>query len=214
MSGLCIKSDYTDFYDVLSNNNSIITYNRYLSQCKQRGSALKYLRSLGIKTLDIKQVNQFFRGDGPIVVYKDPMGHHGNGKAIMSVDDAMQYYSNCVASNYYNKDGFTIKYLQIGKRRFILCFNLCAIVDYNTLQIDGNVEEVAGLIDIKENTSEFNRLIGLPIFSIDYISNGCEMIATDFNEVENLHNINMDRYLDYNTVITEIIDALTVYNKI
>ncbi len=28
--------------------------------------------------------------------------------------------------------------------------NLCAIVDYNTLQIDGNVEEVAGLIDIKE----------------------------------------------------------------
>ena len=40
------------------------------------------------------------------------------------------------------------------------------------------------------------------------------MIATDFNEVENLHNINMDRYLDSNTVITEIIDALTVYNKI
>lgn len=204
MSGLCIKSDYTDFYDVLSNNNSIITYNRYLSQCKQRGSALKYLRSLGIKTLDIKQVNQFFRGDGPIVVYKDPMGHHGNGKAIMSVDDAMQYYSNCVASNYYNKDGFTIKYLQIGKRRFSLCFK----------KNEAGTLDVGTLIDIKENTSEFNRLIGLPIFSIDYISNGCEMIATDFNEVENLHNINMDRYLDSNTVITEIIDALTVYNKI
>lgn len=204
MSGLCIKSDYTDFYDVLSNNNSIITYNRYLSQCKQRGSALKYLRSLGIKTLDIKQVNQFFRGDGPIVVYKDPMGHHGNGKAIMSVDDAMQYYSNCVASNYYNKDGFTIKYLQIGKRRFSLCFK----------KNEAETLDVGTLIDIKENTSEFNRLIGLPIFSIDYISNGCEMIATDFNEVENLHNINMDRYLDSNTVITEIIDALTVYNKI
>lgn len=204
MSGLCIKSDYTDFYDVLSNNNSIITYNRYLSQCKQRGSALKYLRSLGIKTLDIKQVNQFFRGDGPIVVYKDPMGHHGNGKAIMSVDEAMQYYSNCVASNYYNKDGFTIKYLQIGKRRFSLCFK----------KNEAETLDVGTLIDIKENTSEFNRLIGLPIFSIDYISNGCEMIATDFNEVENLHNINMDRYLDSNTVITEIIDALTVYNKI
>lgn len=204
MSGLCIKSDYTDFYDVLSNNNSIITYNRYLSQCKQRGSALKYLRSLGIKTLDIKQVNQFFRGDGPIVVYKDPMGHHGNGKAIMSVDDAMQYYSNCVASNYYNKDGFTIKYLQIGKRRFSLCFK----------KNEAETLDVGTLIDIKESNSEFNRLIGLPIFSIDYISNGYEMIATDFNEVENLHNINMDRYLDSNTVITEIIDALTVYNKI
>lgn len=204
MSGLCIKSDYTDFYDVLSNKNSIITYNRYISQCKQRGSALKYLRSIGIKTIDIKQVNQFFRGDGPIVVYKDPMGHHGSGKEIMSVDEAMQYYSNCVASNYYSKDSFTIKYLQIGKRRFSLCFK----------KSETKTLDMGTLIDIKEVNSEFNRLIGLPIFSIDYISNGHEMIAIDFNEVENLHNIGMDRYVNSNTVITEIIDALTVYNKI
>lgn len=33
--------------------------------------------------------------------------------------------------------------------------NFCAIVDYNTLQIDGNVEEVAGLIDIKEKFESF-----------------------------------------------------------
>ena len=33
--------------------------------------------------------------------------------------------------------------------------NLCAIVDYNTLQIDGNVEDVAGLIDIKEKFESF-----------------------------------------------------------
>ena len=204
MSGLCIKSDYTDFYDVLSNDNSIITYNRYLNQCKQRGSALKYLRSLGIKTLDIKQVNQFFRGDGPIVVYKDPIGHSGMGKAIMTVDEAMQSYSNCVASKYYNTDGFTIKYLQIGKRRFSLCFK----------KNESETLDMGTLVDIKEITPEYNRLIGLPIFSIDYISNGYDMIATDFNEVENLHNLGIDRYLDSNAVITEIIDALTVYNKI
>lgn len=204
MSGLYIKSDYTDFYDVLSNNNSIITYNRYLSQCKQRGSALKYLRNLGIKTINIKQVNQFFRGDGPIVVYKNPMEHHGNGKAIMTVDDALQYYGNCVASSYYETDGFTIKYLQIGKRRFSLCFK----------KDKTETLTMGTLVDIKENYPEFNRLIGLPIFSIDYISNGHEMIATDFNEVEDLHRLGMDRYLDSNIVITEIIDALTVYNKI
>ena len=33
--------------------------------------------------------------------------------------------------------------------------NLCAIVDYNTVQIDGNVEDVAGLIDIKEKFESF-----------------------------------------------------------
>jgi hypothetical protein len=204
MSGLCIRSDFTDYYDMLSDDKSIITYNRYLSQSKQRGTALKYLRSLGIKTLEIKQVNTFFRGDGPIVVYTDPQGHNGNGKRIMTVDDAVRTYGNCIASKYLNTDGMTIKYLQIGKRRFTLYFKK---------EITQSLD-IGTLIDIKESSPEYNRLVGLPIFSIDYISDGQYMIATDFNEVENLSMIGMNRYLDSNTVINEIIDSLLIYNKI
>lgn len=33
--------------------------------------------------------------------------------------------------------------------------NLCVIVDYNNLQIDGNIEEVGGLVDIKEKFASF-----------------------------------------------------------
>ena len=33
--------------------------------------------------------------------------------------------------------------------------NLCVIVDHNGLQIDGNIEEVAGLVDIKEKFESF-----------------------------------------------------------
>lgn len=204
MGGLCIKSDFKDYYDILSEDNSIITYNRYISQCKQRGSALKYLRSLGIRTLEIKQVNQFFRGDGPIVVYTDPKGHHSVGKNVMTVDDAVQSYSNCIASKYYNTDNLTIKYLQIGKRRLTLCFKRNKSMSL----------ELGTLIDIKENTAEYNRLIGLPIFSIDYISDGQEMIATDFNEVEDLHRLGIDNYISAYDIVQEIKDALTVYNKI
>jgi hypothetical protein len=189
---------------MLSDDKSIITYNRYLSQSKQRGAALKYLRSLGIKTLEIKQVNTFFRGDGPIVVYTDPQGHNGSGKRIMTVDDAVRTYGNCIASKYWNTDGMTIKYLQIGKRRFSLYFK-----KETTQSL-----EIGTLIDIRENSPEYNRLVGLPIFSIDYISDGQYMIATDFNEVENLSMIGMNRYLDSNTVINEIVDSLLIYNKI
>ena len=53
MNGLCIKSDFNDYYDILNDNKSIITYDRYLSNSMQRGSALKFLRKLGIKTIDI-----------------------------------------------------------------------------------------------------------------------------------------------------------------
>lgn len=204
MSGLCIQSDFTDFYDILSDNNSIITYNRYIGNCMQRGSALKYLKRLGIKTLNIQQVNKFFRGDGPIVVYTDPKKHNGNGKVIMSVDEAMLYHENCVASSYYSNDGLTIKYLQIGKRRFTLYFK----------KTDKYSLNMGTLVDIRETTPEYNRLFGLPIFSIDYISNGKEMIATDFNQVENLGRLGINRFISSNDIIAEIKDALTIYNKV
>lgn len=204
MSGLCIKSDFNDFYDVLSDDNSIITYNRYINNSMQRGSALKYLRSLGIKTLEIGQVNSFFRGDGPIVVYTDPTKHHGTGKSIMTVDEAMNYNGNCVASKYYIDSDMTIKFLQLGKRRFTFYYK----------RDDGLSLDKGKIIDIRENTQEYNRLFGLPIFSIDYISNGQEMIATDFNEVEKLDSLGVQQFMSAENIITEIIESLRIYNKI
>lgn len=41
--------------------------------------------------------------------------------------------------------------------------NLCAIVDYNNLQIDGNVEKVAGLINIREKFEAF----GFNVIEVD-----------------------------------------------
>lgn len=205
MSGLHIKSDYSDYYDIMNNEKSIITYNRFIGNCNQRGSDLKYLRSIGIKTIEIKQVNEFFRGDGPIVVYKNTKGHHGEGKEIMSVDDALRSYSNYTASKYIMSDSqLSIKYLQIGKRRFTLYF-----------QKDKDITLDKGkLVDIKESTPAFNSLIGLPIFSIDYISNNREMLATDFNSVENLSLLGFGSYIKSEEVVSEIIDALTAYNRI
>lgn len=204
MSNLCIKSDFVDYYDFLSKDDSVFVYNRHIKDCKQRGTALKYLRYIGIKTIEIKQVDKFYRSDGPIVVYTNPKGHDSTGKRIMSIDEANQLYANCIASKYYEtEDNLTIKYLQIGKRRFTLCFRKTEALTLNSGQ----------LIDIKESVPEYNRLIGLPIFSIDYISNGHEMIATDFNEVQNLSYINMNRYISPEEVINEITEALAVYNK-
>lgn len=202
MSKLNINSDFTDYYDVLSDKNSIITYNRFLADSKQRGTALKYLRSIGIKTVELKQVNKFFRDDGPIIVYTNPKGHHGEGKKILSVDEALQSYENSIACKYY-EDTVTIKYVQIGKRRFTLCFQKFDPVTLN----------MGRLISIRESTPEYNRLVGLPIFSIDYISNGHEMLATDFNEVENLQRIGMNNYISARDVVAEIEESLKIYNK-
>lgn len=204
MSGLCIQSDFSDYYDIVSDKNSIITYHRYLRDCRQRGSALKFLRNVGIKTIDVKPVSTFLRGDGPIVVYKDPTQHHGHGKIIATVDEAMSAYQNYAASKYCMNSNLTIKYLQIGKRRLTLYFE-----KKNSVSLD-----IGTLVDIRESSPEYNRLFGLPIFSIDYVSNGIEMLATDFNEVENLQLLGLERYISATEIESEIKEALVVYNKI
>lgn len=204
MCSINIISDFTDYYDVLKDDKSCITYKRMLSESKQRATALKELRRLSIKTLDIKSVNQFTRYDGPIVVYTNPNEHHGLGKRIMTVEEAQQSYSNCVASQYIESSGLmTIKFLQIGKRRFSLMYKKA-----NTLSLD-----MGTLIDISESSQGYNNSIALPIYSIDYISVDNQMVATDFNEVENLGKLQIDRHLSKEDIINEIRESLLIYNK-
>lgn len=205
MTSLCIQSDFQDYYDNVSDTNGII-YNRRLSDVKQRGSALKYLRSLGVKTLELKQVSQFSYLDGDLVVYTDPKKHNGQGKKILTYEEAIANYSNFPAAKYLDDSlGITIKVLQIGKRRFNLTFKK----DPSNKTLNEGV-----LIDFKELNPGYNMLIGLPIFSIDYIAYGCEMIATDFNEVENLKRINFDRIISAQDIKEEIVNSLFVYNKV
>jgi len=204
MSNIKILSDFNDFYDDLSDNNSIITYNRMLQGCKQRGTALKYLRSLNIKTIETKQVSQFYDDDETLVVYTDPFGHNGEGKRILGVTEAKQNYSNCVASKYYVSDGLSIKFLQIGKIKINLCYK----------KTSDKTLDMGTLVDVTIDSGDYNRLIGIPIFSIDYISVNNKMLATDFNEVENLGRLGIQQYLTKEQIVDEIAKSLMLYNKI
>lgn len=205
MGGLNIESDFTDYYDILNDKDSLVTYRRFRSECKQRGTALKYLRSIGIKTVEVKQVNNYFIGDGLLVVYTNPAGHEGTGKKILSVSEALRSYGTCIASVYKEpKDLITLKYLQIGKRRFTLYYKKSEPISL----------DCGKLIDIREQPSEYNRILSLPIYSIDYISDGTEMKATDFNEVQSLKDINIDNYIRAEDVMSEVRDAILTYNKI
>ena len=206
MYNIKIESDFTDYYDILSSNNSNIVYKRFSKDREQRAKDLKLLRTLGLKTLELKQVNQFIRDDEPIVVYTNPRGHDGSGKEIMSVDEAIKTYGNYTASKYLRPDGgHSLKYLQVGKQRFALYFKK---------EEDDISLKMGKLINIARADAEYNRLIGLPIYSIDFISHKGEMIATDFNCIENLQRLGINTILSEEEIISEITRSLIVYNKI
>lgn len=201
---LHIISDYTDFYDVESTQGNII-YNRILKNSMQRGSALKYIRNMGIETIDIKPVSRFSYIDDKLVVYTDPKKHNGQGKQICTFEEAITYYPNMPASKYIeDTNGFTVKVLQIGKRRFNITFKKDKDSDPLT---EGNI------IDIQELSNAYNALFKLPIFSVDYIPFNNIMLATDFNEVEFLDRLNIDKYLSSQEIIKEVTDSLIIYNN-
>lgn len=205
MYSLNIQSDFVDYYDILNNEKSTFVYNRYIGNSKSRGTVLKELRNLGVKTIELKQVSQFYKGEGPLVVYVDPKEHKGKGKLIMSVEDAQLAYPNSLASPYIETtNGYILKYVHVGKRRFALYYKKDEPISLN----------MGRLIDINEATPEYNRQVGLPIYSIDYIvKDNNEMVATDFNMVQSLGNIGLQSKLTAENVIDEIVQALAIYNK-
>ncbi len=73
--------------------------------------------------------------------------------------------------------------------------NLCVILDYNGLQIDGKVEEIAGLIDIKEKFESF----------------GFKVVETDGHNIESLiHAFDVARH---QKEMPSIIIAKTIKGK-
>lgn len=204
MKGVKIESDYTDFYDDYGSNNSNIVYKRASNNGLQRGTLLKKLRDLSINTIEIKPVTSFNRWDNKLVVYVDPLAHHGDGKYILSVDEAKSMYPNYIASKYIESDNFiTFKYLQIGKRRYKLTYK----------GVENSLDK-GDLINIEESSNEFNYDIRLPIFSIDYIIVNNVLVATDFNTTENLEALNFRNYISAENVINEIEKAIMEYNKV
>ena len=199
---ICIKSDFLDYYDYLSSPNGLV-YERKMSECKPRGSDLKFLKQLGLQTLEIKPVNMFSYIDKELVVYTDSNKHWGHGKKICSYDEAMSMYGSYPASKYISLDdtnGITIKALQIGSRRFNLIF-----------QKEENKLEPGKLINITEASRSFNRNIRLPIYSIDYLQVGNQLIATDFNRVQQLSYLNIQSIITADNIIKEIYNTIIEY---
>lgn len=203
MSELSIVSKFSDYYDSeCSENNNDLVYNRQRGKYRQRGAALSFIRGIGVKTIDIKTVNSFmFSNADKIVVYTDSMRHNSDGKRVMTPMEASLQYENCVASKFYSDANISVKYLQIGKRRFTVYLKH----DNPETLSQGEV------INIVEQASGYNRLIGLPIYSIDYIQINNEMVATDFNEIERLRLLNFQSVMSSAEVIEEIKQAMIVY---
>lgn len=200
-----LESDFKDYYDSYAVNDTEIVYKRFRNGGLGRGEGLEYLRQNGIKTVQFGPFSKFNRNTKSFVVYTNPSLHNFLGKHIYTYNEVAGQYSNCVVSEFLEiYGGYTVKYLQVGERRFrIMFFN----PEFKTKLIEGSV------ITVEELPRQYNHAIGLPIYSIDYISNGIEMVAVDFNTVQQLGSIGMEKLISAEDVATEVKKSIIAYNK-
>lgn len=192
-------SDFSDYYDN-NNESALFVYKRLKSESKQRGSALKQLRSYGIQTVEIKQVSQAMNWK-KVVVYKDAGADRCREKVILSIEEAVELYPNLLCSKYIESD-IHIKYIQIGN----IGYRLMLDVD-TTKNIKFN-----GVKSIEAIESDF-ATIGIPIYSINYVVDSNIMIATKFNKVQELNYLGLDSVISKEQVNELIYKSLLTYNK-
>lgn len=201
-SSIKIESDFNDYYDELSDNESDLIYKRFRKESMSRVKALKKLSELSIATLELKPVSKFLKQEFPLVVYTDIKAHDGIGKRIVTYEEAMNYYSNYIASRYIEPDNnCSIKYIQLGKRRFTIKFEL------------NEPLKIGGVTDIKESEQQYNDKIDIPIYSIDYIENNGKLIATDFNEVENFKKCGLTNFIPAEHIIRELYNYFNILRR-
>lgn len=200
-----LESDFTDYYDSVINPDSKLVYKRKRLTFNTRVDELLYLRNNGIKTVQFGPLGKFPSSVKKLIVYTNPSLHNFKGKHIYTYDEVASQYTNYMVAEFLEPcNGYTVKYLQIGERRFRLMF-------FNPNFEDTLTE--GKLITFDELPRQYNYAIGLPIYSIDYVSNGTEMVAVDFNEVQQLNTIGIDKIIKPEDVAAEVYKSLLAYNK-
>lgn len=200
-----IVSPFTDYYDYLSVVGGVV-YNR-IRTTSSKVEELRIVKALGIKTLELKPANQVVVNghNQKVVVYMDLSKHSGEGKMIAPLNTVKITYPNKLCSLFYEPtDGIirTYKFVQIGKRRFWVYIRNNGLVE-NTVE------------SITEIESGYNYYLRIPIYSIDYIltNNGLTQLAVDFNSVQSLGNLGMEKVLSAESVVQEIYDSIVEYSK-
>lgn len=212
--GVGLESDFRDYYDDEVRqlqqqlyNHRIIVYNRKLSNAEHRAVDLNMLKQRGLPVLGVRPIEDFevLNNNTKILVYTRPCMHNGLGKSVMDNREAQGLYSNYIGRLWIpnsESGGYTIKLLQIGKRRFKLI-----------MQTSDEFDITGGkLVDIQELPSDYQKLCKNPIYQIDYISTESDGLrAIDFNQVENLSRLGIDKLIPAYQIRDSLVDWFNHY---
>ena len=136
-----------------------------------------------------------------VVVYKDIGSDKCKNKAVMDIWEAVETYPNLLCSKYIESDTH-IKYIQIGNIGYRL------VLDVDTT---GDIK-LNGIKSIEAIQSDYTA-VGVPIYSINYVVDNNAMIATKFNQVQELSYLGFENIIGKEQINELVYKSLLTYNK-
>lgn len=187
---LYLSSDFTDIYDYVFDSRydpEAQEFKRFTYSGMSRREMFQYFESLNFATplhglvRDIAPTalaHKFFTPElksvssGKLVVYTNERAHRGEGKILLSIEEAQEQFSNYYCSAYIPHRQ-TFRHLQIGNRAFSMIYRQMANNEWRSNFGDVKILYLGDVTPLKTD---------YPLFAIDYISedNGAHCLL-DFN---------------------------------
>ena len=187
-----LLSNFADYYDCWFDRDAEYTLRRYGTDGLDRFCQLHLMERNGLKVPAYGDVRQLIEGPARygapearrprlskkcqrLVVYTDPKAHCTEGKILVSLDEALEKYPDCLATEYIEGCyGVSWRYLQLGLHGFWIEYK--SNEDWRSNYGDGD----NFVIGHTEGWGPKPFCIKLPLFAIDFAI-GDELYAVDFN---------------------------------
>lgn len=184
---IAVKSDFIDYYDYAFDSIYDADYilKRYSRSGMNRIEMFDFLKSVGLKIPKVGTCSELTTDCSRVVVYLDVNAHRGEGKILLSANDAKELYPHHFASEYIPLNyGISYRLISIGKRSWML--------RYSSNDWRSNCGEVKiELLKEVENNLSINR----PLYAIDFVGNIEDPIAIDFNIAPQVKGTGLGRIL-------------------
>lgn len=221
-----LVSDFHDYYDHwFDNYEAELTFERKSTGGMPRREILEYLRSLGMvvpvfgKPAEVyDQLRQkydtlseaVFDCIQHVVVHLDETAHRGESKIRVPLREAIERYPGYLSVEHIPSlpggQGQTLRYLQVGSKKFLLEYTSRNDWCSNCGEIDIRVVS-------QEQKDEYNRRIALPLFAIDFVR-GNALYAIDLNVAPGIRGIGVEDILPAKAAAEAIKKAVALFSTL
>jgi len=208
---LKLISNFIDYYDHWFDIDNEQRFYRITTDGMNRGQMFGFMRQHKLTPPLYGIVSHlknacYLELEDKVVVYTNENVHCGEGKLLMTLEEAYQQYPNCLCTQYLNTEkvfGYAVSYrhLQIGYKAFWLRYT--SFTDWRSNCGDGDID----LIEERDIIS-----INKPLFAIDFVKYNNNYYAIDFNIAPGIKGTGVEKIIPAKQVVELIKEQFEINN--